>query len=79
MYECHLNIEKQPGESNIDYCKRYAETIDKESLIRCLLHQIKKMRPKRDRCDLWSYVGEATSHGSGISSAIVDLYAKDAE
>lgn len=49
--------------------------MNKEKLIRQLLQQIEKMRPKRGyKRPLWSIVGEATSHGSTVASAILATY-----
>lgn len=64
-----------PGEPNYDYCLRYARGIDKDDLIRCLLAQIATMRKRSEKnLPLWSFVGAATSHGCGISTAIVEVY-----
>ena len=68
-------IDRLPNESNWDYCMRRARDINKDELIKSLLRQIQSMAKKRrDRFPLWSYVGEATNHGCGISSAIVEVY-----
>lgn len=61
-------------EDNWTRCQRLAREIDKDMLIRALLMQIAKMRKPRDRFPLWSFVGDATSHGSGVSSAICSIY-----
>ena len=67
--------DKLPNESNWDMCIRKAKLIDKTLLIQCLLKQIEAMGKRgRMKVPLWSYVGEATSHGCGISTAIVNLY-----
>lgn len=62
-------------ETNWDRCKRLAREIDKDTLIQQLLAQIGKMRKKTEKSiPLWSFVGEATMHGSGVSSAICEVY-----
>jgi hypothetical protein len=62
-------------EDNWTRCQRLAREIDRDVLIRALLMQIAKMRRPRDKSvPLWSFVGEATSHGSGVSSGICSVY-----
>lgn len=64
---------ENPAEDNWTMCKRLASEIPKDELIKMLLKQIASMR-KRNPSPLWSYVGEATSHGSGVSAAICVVY-----
>jgi len=72
------DLEPKPGQSNWDYCMRRAAAIDKDDLIRCLLRQIETMsKKKRLKYPLWYYVGQCTSHGCGISTAIVQHYLPD--
>jgi hypothetical protein len=64
-------------ESNWERCLRLAREIPPEKLVRDLLaylHRVEKKKRRGVRYPLWSTVGEATSHGSGVSSAIVELY-----
>jgi len=70
-------MERLPNETNMDFCRRWAKSIDKDTLIRQLLRQIEAMERRRrvgSRQPLWALIGEATDHGSGVSSAIVELY-----
>lgn len=70
----------QQPEDNWARCQRLAREIDKDELIRSLLLKIAQMRKPRDRnLPLWSYVGEATNHGSGVSGAICRVYGVDAD
>ena len=62
-------------EDNWTMCQRLAREIEKDVLVRALLMQIAKMRRPRDKSvPLWSFVGEATSHGSGVSCGICSVY-----
>lgn len=66
---------RQEGEDNWSMCQRLARQIDKCMLIQKLLLYIHKNRPRRNKgFPLWSLVGEATSHGSGVSGAICYVY-----
>ncbi len=63
------------AEDNWSMCLRLAREQDKDELIHKLLMQIAKMRNPRDRHGpLWSYVGQATNHGSGVSCGICTVY-----
>lgn len=65
------------SETNWQRCLRLAREIGKTELIRKLLKYIAEKESKvrhRSKLPLWSIVGEATCHGSGVSSAIVELY-----
>lgn len=64
------------GESNESYAMRLARAIPKDELIHDLLAHIERLTSKgRNRgLPLWSHVGEATSHGSGVSASIVAIY-----
>lgn len=67
-------------EDNWTRCQRLAREIDKDDLIRSLLVQIANMRTRAQKSfPLWSFVGEATSHGSGVSTAICYVYGVDSE
>ncbi len=56
-------------------CLRLAREEDKGELINCLLRKIAEMRKPREKSiPLWSFVGDATSHGSGVSCAICEVY-----
>lgn len=69
---------RDPLEDNWTKCKRMARELDRDELIRNLLMQIASMRRPRERnVPLWSFVGEATSHGSGVSSAVCFIYGVD--
>lgn len=68
------------GEDNWSRCLRLAREIDKGELIQCLLLKIAEMRKPRERSiPLWSFVGDATSHGSGVSCAICAVYGVDSD
>ncbi len=65
-------------ETNWERCQRLAREIDKDDLIRQLLtHIARTRRPKR--LPLWSFVGEATMHGSGVSCGICAVYGLDSD
>ena len=62
-------------DSNWEMCERLAREMDKDKLIRCLLKQVARMRkPRQKSTPLWSFVGDATSHGAGVSTAICNVY-----
>jgi len=72
-----VSIEHQPGESNWDYCNRFAKQLDKDKLIHDLIGQIDKMRLRSGiwrGYPLWSLIGDATTHGSGFSGEIERVY-----
>ncbi len=72
MTKCTPRVE---GEDNWNYCLRMAESIDKDELIQRLLMKIAEMRRPRDRSlPLWSFVGDASSNGSGVSCAVCAIY-----
>lgn len=60
--------DKDPGESNDDWCNRAAESIPAEVLMRQLIAYL--MRKKKWN-GAWSFVGDFTCHGSGVAGAIV--------
>jgi len=59
-----------PGESNTDWCIRAAASIPAEEIVKDLMRYIQH-ELRRKKLPLWSHVGAATSHGSGVASAIV--------
>jgi hypothetical protein len=62
-------------EDNWTRCERLAREIPPAEIIRQLLLQIHRMRKRADKgLPLWSFVGEATNHGSGVSAAICSVY-----
>jgi hypothetical protein len=67
--------EQQQQESNWDRCMRMAAEISKDELIRDLIMYIHTHRTRSERgMPLWSLIGDATSHGSGVSTAIMRTY-----
>lgn len=71
---------EQTKESNWDRLCRESREMDKDQLIKRLLMQMAKMRNRNQRnVPLWSFVGEATNHGSGYSSAICHIYGVDSD
>lgn len=65
------------SETNWQRCLRLAHEIEKDDLIRELikaLHEKELRKKSGTRRPLWSVVGEAVGHGSGVSSAIVEIY-----
>ena len=70
-------MSKLPDESNWDFCNRLADSIPPAEIVKVLLKFIKRTEMKKGRMrarPLWSIVGDATTHGSGVSSAIVRKY-----
>ena len=64
-------------ETNWERCLRLAREIPPETLIGKLLAYIEEQESKvwhRSKRELWSMVSEATGNGSGVSSAIVEVY-----
>lgn len=54
--------------------ERFRELItDKDEILAACMDYFEKIAKKR-RLPAWSIVGEATSHGSGVSSAIYESY-----
>jgi len=69
--------DKRPEESNIEYCERLAREHDKDKLITQLLkliHEAELKKTRSRRFPLWSIIANSIGHGSGVSSAIVELY-----
>lgn len=66
--------DKQIGEDNGVWLRRAVRSIPPEFLVARLLEYIDQNRKRGDKTPLWSKVGEATTHGSGISSEIVNYY-----
>jgi hypothetical protein len=69
--------EKSPDETGDEWCRRAAESIPAEELMRQLVAYL--MRDSRKFGEgpsarwsrAWSFVSDFTGHGSGISAAIV--------
>lgn len=58
--------------TNDERIQKIVDGIDKDELIGQLLRKIESLAAKkRYLYPLWSHVGEATMHGSGVSSGIV--------
>lgn len=75
MSEKPIIVERIEGESNWEWCERMAKAQPSELIIGKLLDYIDKVeRRKHDKQPLWSKVGYALGHGSGVSQAIVALY-----
>ena len=71
----YKGLTKLPEETNWQFCQRSAAAVPSDEMVKLLLEWILK-QPwfKRRRLPLWSIVGELTSHGSGVSSAIVERF-----
>lgn len=69
-------LHKEPNESNDAYCRRIASIQSSEAIVCDLLVYIAKKDPSRP---MWSHIGMATSHGSGVSKAIQDRFLPDWE
>lgn len=68
--------ERMPEETEWQWCCRAAESIPPKELVKQLLERMAKTCKKSKR-PLWAMVGEATSHGSTVSAAIVHAYLPD--
>ena len=66
----HVLPEMLPGEANEDWCRRAAESIPAEELMRLLVRHLDR-RQKQRKQSVWSFIGDMTGHGSGVSGAIV--------
>jgi hypothetical protein len=67
--------EKTDGESNWDWCRRYAASIPPEVLLHDIMKAMHANRKRRRYADpLWAQIGKLTGHGSGVSTAIVNHY-----
>src|SRR4051812_19217029 len=67
--------EAPPVEDNWTMCQRLARETNKDYVIQSLLVQIARMRKRNEKSlPLWSFVGAATSNGSGLSCAICSVY-----
>ena len=64
--------EMLPDEDHLAWCQRAAASIPAECIAKELLLFIEANRKRGDKQPLWSKVGEAMCHGSGVSSAIVE-------
>lgn len=67
--------ERVPGEENEAWCKRAAESIPAELLMRRLIAYLDRRNTgARSKTPTWSVVSDVTGHGSGVSQAIVDRF-----
>lgn len=76
--------EKLLEESNADFCRRAANSIPPEALLRQLVDHLmtrKKncrgwLRGEGDWDSAWSFVSQFTGHGSGVAGAIVQRFSE---
>ena len=67
--------DRMPGESNEDWCKRAAESIPAESLMRRMIAYLDGRGDKaRGKLPTWAVVSDVTGHGSGVSHEIVNRF-----
>ena len=67
--------ERAPGEENEDWCRRAAESIPAESLMRCLVAYLDGRKTRtRGVMPTWSIIGDITGHGSGVSREIASRF-----
>jgi len=64
-------MDKLPHETNAEYCKRVAETVDKDALIYGLMEVLYECSSPRT---LNASVQLATRCGSGVSAALIEKY-----
>ena len=57
------------GETNQEWCDRYAAMMPPEALLAEIVQNMHRLRKRRG--PVWSQIGVLTGHGSGVSSAIV--------
>ena len=71
----YRTITKLPDETNWQFCQRVAAAVPSDEMTKGLLEWI-LAQPwfKRKKLPLWSIVGQVTSSGSGVSSAIVQRF-----
>lgn len=60
------------GESNEEWCDRYAASIPPEALLTEIVSNMHRLRKRRGPA--WSQMGMLSGHGSGVSSAIVKRF-----
>ena len=63
-------VDKSPSETNQEYCRRVAEAVDKDELIRSLVLLLQS----KTKSPAWSVIGAATSNGCGVSTAIAQRF-----
>lgn len=66
--------DKDPAETNWDYCKRCAAAIPPEAIVRAMVAYLIDLENKGRMVPAWSRIGAMMGHGSGVSQAIVELY-----
>lgn len=71
-YEAPPRLE---GESNQEWCDRYAASIPADELLAEMILSMHRLRKRRGPA--WSQVGQLCGHGSGVSSAIVRRFLGD--
>jgi hypothetical protein len=66
----HPKVDKVEGESNWEWCQRYAALVDKDAIIRALVQELQR-RMKSTPQHAFS---QATSHGQGVGSALAERF-----
>jgi hypothetical protein len=68
--------DKLPEEDNFAFCKRFAESIPPEDILRRIFDRLidKGGGGFSGWTKAWSWIGDVMSHGSGISGAIVTRF-----
>lgn len=64
--------ERLPEETNGEWCDRYASMMSAEEVLQQVIVEMHRKRKRRGPA--WSQIGQATGHGSGVSSAIVKRF-----
>lgn len=65
------------GESNNDWCKRAAESIPAEELMRKVIMYWFDSFPFSGNDAAMAFISQVTGHGSGVSAAIVRRFLRD--
>jgi len=73
--------EQMPGESNSDWCERAAATIPAEEVLHALVlyFDAEARRTNKSRYLIWSHIGAAMGHGSGVAAAIAERFRRRPE
>jgi hypothetical protein len=66
--------ERIAGETNEQWCDRYAASIPADALLSEIVAGMHQLRKRRG--PVWSQLGQLCGHGSGVSSALVRRFAK---
>lgn len=74
----YVEPDRLPGEGNWQWCQRIAATMPPELIVRKLIRYLNRMESRR-RIPTWSIVSDATGHGCGVSTAIVEHYSDPEE